>query len=63
MFIENGGRIKFDLSGLKKGVEGATTWELGQILKNPKWEAATDFFQNGKQLKSPALEEALKPWR
>ncbi len=42
-FIQNGGRIKFDLTGLKQGIEGVTTWELRQILGAKRWEAATDF--------------------
>jgi hypothetical protein len=62
-FIKNGGRIKFDLTGLQQGIEGATTWELRKILGSKLWEAGTDFFRNGKQLTGDALKEALKPWR
>lgn len=62
-FIENGGRIKFDLIGLEQGVEGATTWELRQILGSKRWEKATDFFGNGQELTGAAREEALRPWR
>ncbi|MEW5885008.1 MAG: hypothetical protein AB1725_12420, partial [Armatimonadota bacterium] len=62
-FVGNGGRIKFDLTGLKPGIEGATSWELRQILGNPQWEVAADFFRNGEQVTGTALEEALKPWR
>jgi RHS repeat-associated protein len=62
-FVKNGGRIKFDLTGLEPGKEGATTWELRQILKRKDWEAATDVLREGKQLAGAAREEALQPWR
>jgi hypothetical protein len=62
-FIQNGGRIKFNLTGLEEGIKGVTTWELSQILGNKRWEAATDFFRNGQRLIGDALKEALKPWR
>jgi len=62
-FLKNGGRIKFDLTGLQQGIEGATTWELRKILGSKLWEAGTDFFRDGKQLTGAALKEALKPWR
>jgi RHS repeat-associated protein len=62
-FIGNGGRIKFNLTGLEQGIEGATTWELRQILGNKGWEAATDFFRNGERLTGTTLEEAVRPWR
>lgn len=62
-FTENGGRVKFDLTGLETGIEGVTTWELRQVLGNSKWEAATDFFRDGERLSGEALEQAVKPWR
>ncbi|RKG52236.1 hypothetical protein D7X30_34160 [Corallococcus sp. AB011P] len=63
-FIENGGRIKFDLTGLDPAIKGGVTeWELLQILGTKRWEAATDFFRQGERLTGAALEEALKPWR
>jgi RHS repeat-associated protein len=62
-FIANGGRLKFNLTGIKAGLEGTTTWELQQILKSPELEKSADFFLNGVQLTGAKLEEALKPWR
>jgi hypothetical protein len=63
-FIANGGRLKFNLTGIKTGIEGATTWELRAILKKSSGlEAKTDFFLNGRQLTGAELEAALKPWR
>ena len=62
-FIENGGRIKFDLTGLSPLQEGMTTWELRGILKSETWTTATDFFLDGRPLTGSKLEAALKPWR
>ncbi len=64
-FTQNGGRIKFDLTGLVRDYKdfSVTGWELGRILKTKAFEAATDFFRNGERLTGATLEEALKPWR
>lgn len=61
-FTKGGGRVKFNLTGLNAGIEGVTTWELRQILRNNKWRASTDFFRDGERLTDAALEEALGPW-
>ncbi|HWU87107.1 MAG TPA: hypothetical protein VN253_07525 [Kofleriaceae bacterium] len=62
-FALAGGRIKFNLTALKAGIEGATPWELKQILKSDSLLARTDFYLNGVKLTGKKLEEALKPWR
>lgn len=61
-FIANGGRLKFDLTGVLTSEEGVTTWELRQILKSPELRAKTDFFRDGHQLTGPQLKAGLKPW-
>ena len=62
-FINNGGRLKFNLTGIKEGVEGVTTAELRKVLKSPRFEDVTDFFENGKRLTGKALQRRLQPWR
>src|SRR5262249_8211591 len=62
-FIDNGGRLKFNLTGLLEGREGVTTAELRRILKIKSLEKATDFFEKGLPLSGPELEERLAPWR
>ncbi|MCE9671793.1 hypothetical protein LY474_28695 [Myxococcus stipitatus] len=61
-FIENGGRTKFELTGLQHGIEGVTTWELREIL-GTKLGSGHRLFRNGERLTGDALEEAVKPWR
>jgi RHS repeat-associated protein len=62
-FIQNGGRIKFNVTGMVGGVESVTSWELQQILRSGTWRAKTDFFENGRQLTGRRLERRLAPWR
>lgn len=62
-FIENGGRIKFNLEGLEPGQTGITTGELQAILKDPLLESNTDFYVGGKLLTGAELASKLKPWR
>jgi RHS repeat-associated protein len=69
-FVDNGGRIKFNLTGLDPNYSGpnagrATVRELGRILTDPtgKFFPATDFFLNGQPLQNEALKKALEPWR
>jgi len=62
--IKNGGRLKFNLEGVvDPALKTVTNAELETILKNPKLEAATDFFEGGKPLTGDALAARLKPWR
>lgn len=61
-FVRNGGRIKFNLSGLRSGMEGATTWELRQVLKSARLKGVTDFYLDGKRLTGDALAKALGAW-
>jgi hypothetical protein len=51
------------LTGIKEGVEGVTTAELRKVLKSPRFEDVTDFFENGKRLTGKALQRRLQPWR
>lgn len=62
-FIENGGRLKFNLEGLESGKAGITTGELRAILKDPYLESHTDFFVDEGPLRGPDLASMLKPWR
>lgn len=66
-FIANGGRLKFNLTGLDPNFAGAgraTARELGRIVRNPAFESATDFFENGVQITDPAtLTQRLAPFR
>jgi RHS repeat-associated protein len=62
-FMQNGGRIKFNLSGMVGGLDTVTSWELSEILKNPAWRRMTDFYDQGKKLTGPALTRRLAPWR
>jgi hypothetical protein len=65
-FIKNGGRIKFNLTGMVGGsrhMKTVTSWELQQILGSNTWRAATDFFDEGVDLTGQALERRLAPWR
>jgi RHS repeat-associated protein len=62
-FVDNGGRLKFNLTGIEPGISGATTWELQAILGSGTLRAATDFFRDGAQLAGAELEAALKSWR
>ncbi|MEZ4360257.1 MAG: hypothetical protein R3B48_08760 [Kofleriaceae bacterium] len=61
-FVQNGGRIKFNLSELTLE-SGVTVFELRHIMSSPKLMAATDFFLDGELLQGAKLEATLKPWR
>ena len=55
---------KLNLTGIKTGLEGVTTWELRQILKSDRLlKTNRDFFENGKRLTGNALQSRLEPWR
>jgi hypothetical protein len=62
-FISNGGRLKFDLTGILRNTEGMTTFELRTILQSDRLEKATDFFLNGDRLTGAALQSTLAHWR
>ncbi|HEY5814293.1 MAG TPA: RHS repeat-associated core domain-containing protein, partial [Terrimicrobiaceae bacterium] len=64
LFTKNGGRIKFNLTGMDaKLKDTVTSWELQQILKSDALKSKTDFFENGKKLTGKKLRERLDQWR
>lgn len=66
MFIQNGGRIKFNVTGMVGGfikTSEVSDRELREVLKNPAWRRKTDFYDQGKKLTGQALKERLAPWR
>lgn len=62
-FIDNGGRLKFNLQGMEAGIEGVTTWELRTVLQNEWLLSKTDFYLGDALISGDALTEALRPWR
>jgi hypothetical protein len=62
-FIENGGRLKFNLDTLDPSFAGVTEWELRTVLSSKKLTNNTDFFQGGRQLSGAALADALRPFK
>ena len=64
-----GGRIKFDLTNIDLKAVGAdagksylnsesvTNWELNQIMDNPAYKRATDFYRDGKPLSAKELNK------